>query len=236
MHIWVSMWRGKVGRVVHPTDPHFTLVEPRLKPLAEAMIWYILHIYIYYPAHSLYSVLPSFSKFKIIFGYDMYQYMFLRIFPTLYQQFTVLNNVSIYYRLIVLSSLTQYHHHFIIIYCYSIQWSPNFLEYCSDSWFQYKNAISTSINLIIYLNLPFYVFFFFLQLEAGSALPKFGEWDKDPSAAEGYTDIFNKVKEEKQTGSSKSPMITDDSIYPRSSTHSTNYKSSVCNTNLFICM
>ncbi|XP_078166987.1 RPM1 interacting protein 4 [Carex rostrata] len=64
------------------------------------------------------------------------------------------------------------------------------------------------------------------MLEAGSALPKFGEWDKDPSAAEGYTDIFNKVKEEKQTGSSKSPMITDDSIYLRPSTHSTNYKSS----------
>lgn len=81
-------------------------------------------------------------------------------------------------------------------------------------------------------------FFFFLQLEAGSALPKFGEWDKDPSAAEGYTDIFNKVKEEKQTGSSKSPMITDDSIYLRPSTHSTNYKSSVCNvtqTFLLVC-
>jgi RPM1-interacting protein 4 len=65
-------------------------------------------------------------------------------------------------------------------------------------------------------------------------VPKFGEWDKDPSSAEGYTDIFNKVREEKQTGSSKSPMITDDSIYLHSSARSS-YKSSVSHSNLYIC-
>ena len=38
--------------------------------------------------------------------------------------------------------------------------------------------------------------------ERGSAVPKFGEWDeKDPSTGEGFTDIFDKVREEKQSGS-----------------------------------
>lgn len=37
--------------------------------------------------------------------------------------------------------------------------------------------------------------------ERGSAVPKFGEWDeKDPSTGEGFTDIFDKVREEKQSG------------------------------------
>ncbi|AQK61596.1 RPM1-interacting protein 4 [Zea mays] len=43
--------------------------------------------------------------------------------------------------------------------------------------------------------------------ERGSAVPKFGEWDeKDPSTGEGFTDIFNKVREEKQSGDA--PVIT----------------------------
>ncbi|KAM0928554.1 hypothetical protein ACQ4PT_002548 [Festuca glaucescens] len=37
--------------------------------------------------------------------------------------------------------------------------------------------------------------------ERGSAVPKFGDWDeKDPSTGEGFTDIFEKVREEKQSG------------------------------------
>ncbi|CAD6207646.1 unnamed protein product [Miscanthus lutarioriparius] len=45
--------------------------------------------------------------------------------------------------------------------------------------------------------------------ERGSAVPKFGEWDeKDPSTGEGFTDIFNKVREEKQSGNA--PVITSD--------------------------
>lgn len=32
-------------------------------------------------------------------------------------------------------------------------------------------------------------------------MPKFGDWDeKDPSTGEGFTDIFEKVREEKQSG------------------------------------
>ncbi|KAL3820780.1 hypothetical protein ACJIZ3_006685 [Penstemon smallii] len=40
------------------------------------------------------------------------------------------------------------------------------------------------------------------------SVPKFGEWDeKDPRSAEGFTVIFNKVKEEKQIAAAKfSPM------------------------------
>nr|CAB3483596.1 unnamed protein product [Digitaria exilis] len=33
----------------------------------------------------------------------------------------------------------------------------------------------------------------------GSAVPKFGDWDSNPASADGYTIIFNKVREEKQT-------------------------------------
>ncbi|GER50634.1 RPM1 interacting protein 4 transcript 2 [Striga asiatica] len=37
--------------------------------------------------------------------------------------------------------------------------------------------------------------------EKGAAIPKFGEWDEsDPQAAENFTHIFNKVREERNTG------------------------------------
>ncbi|KAI4340315.1 hypothetical protein MLD38_025165 [Melastoma candidum] len=40
----------------------------------------------------------------------------------------------------------------------------------------------------------------------GAAVPRFGEWDvKNPSAGEGYTDIFNKVRAEKERGPSDTP-------------------------------
>lgn len=38
-----------------------------------------------------------------------------------------------------------------------------------------------------------------LQPTRGSAVPKFGDWDSNPASADGYTLIFNKVREEKQT-------------------------------------
>ena len=51
-----------------------------------------------------------------------------------------------------------------------------------------------------------------IQPERGSAVPKFGEWDeKDPSTGEGFTDIFNKVREDKQSG--VAPAITSDTGY-----------------------
>ncbi|KAK1259656.1 RPM1-interacting protein 4 [Acorus gramineus] len=47
--------------------------------------------------------------------------------------------------------------------------------------------------------------------DRGAAVPKFGDWDEtNPSSADGYTHIFNKVREEKQSGSAKVPIITTD--------------------------
>ncbi|KAK1272050.1 RPM1-interacting protein 4 [Acorus gramineus] len=47
--------------------------------------------------------------------------------------------------------------------------------------------------------------------ERGAAVPKFGDWDEtNPSSADGYTHIFNKVREEKQSGAGKVPMISTD--------------------------
>ncbi|XP_077229057.1 RPM1-interacting protein 4-like isoform X3 [Tasmannia lanceolata] len=51
--------------------------------------------------------------------------------------------------------------------------------------------------------------------EKGAAVPKFGEWDENnPASADGYTHIFNKVREEKQIGSAKVPVMPTDSSYP----------------------
>ncbi|XP_072969982.1 uncharacterized protein [Typha angustifolia] len=65
--------------------------------------------------------------------------------------------------------------------------------------------------------------------DTGSAVPKFGEWDeKDPSAADNYTGIFNKVRDEKRAGTTKSPMITDDNKYLYGSKQQGNRDSSRC--------
>lgn len=55
------------------------------------------------------------------------------------------------------------------------------------------------------------------QFDRGAALPKFGDWDaKDPLTANGYTQIFNKVREEKhQRGSGMSPGTATESPYNR---------------------
>ncbi|RWW07203.1 hypothetical protein GW17_00029425, partial [Ensete ventricosum] len=48
--------------------------------------------------------------------------------------------------------------------------------------------------------------------EKGSSVPRFGEWDEsDPSSADNYTGIFNKVGEEKKSGSAA--MVTNDTVY-----------------------
>ncbi|MFS7916500.1 putative RPM1-interacting protein 4/NOI4 [Helianthus anomalus] len=44
-----------------------------------------------------------------------------------------------------------------------------------------------------------------------TAVPVFGDWDdNDPASAEGYSTIFDKVREEKHGGGGKSPRITSD--------------------------
>ncbi|KAM0947071.1 putative RPM1-interacting protein 4/NOI4 [Dioscorea sansibarensis] len=46
-----------------------------------------------------------------------------------------------------------------------------------------------------------------------SVVPKFGEWDEcDPSSADGYSHVFSRMKEEKQTSSAKVPVISHDPI------------------------
>jgi hypothetical protein len=58
--------------------------------------------------------------------------------------------------------------------------------------------------------------FLHIQPDRGSAVPKFGEWDeKDPSTGEGFTDIFEKVKEEKLSGSGSAPVVSSDASYNR---------------------
>lgn len=41
--------------------------------------------------------------------------------------------------------------------------------------------------------------------EKGAAVPKFGEWEKDPASAEGFTGIFEQVRAERQTGVGRVP-------------------------------
>ncbi|XP_063939510.1 RPM1-interacting protein 4 isoform X2 [Daucus carota subsp. sativus] len=48
----------------------------------------------------------------------------------------------------------------------------------------------------------------------GPVVPKFGDWDEsDPSAGEGYTHIFNKVREEKQSETGKVPVVPAETSY-----------------------
>ncbi|XP_068666919.1 RPM1-interacting protein 4-like isoform X2 [Aristolochia californica] len=56
--------------------------------------------------------------------------------------------------------------------------------------------------------------------EKDAAVPKFGDWNEmDPASADGYTHIFNKVREEKQTGAAKFPAVPTDSSYSNSRNH-----------------
>ncbi|KAH7576376.1 hypothetical protein JRO89_XS01G0047700 [Xanthoceras sorbifolium] len=49
--------------------------------------------------------------------------------------------------------------------------------------------------------------------DRGAAVPKFGEWDENnPASADGYTHIFNKVREERNSGA-KTPGMTSPAPY-----------------------
>ena len=48
--------------------------------------------------------------------------------------------------------------------------------------------------------------FLISQPDRSAAVPKFGEWDEtNPASAEGYTHIFNKVREERQVAAGHVP-------------------------------
>lgn len=58
-------------------------------------------------------------------------------------------------------------------------------------------------------------------------MPKFGDWDSNPASADGYTHIFNKVREEKQT-QAKTPGFGKDGAAARGpGQHDDGYVSSV---------
>ncbi|OWM82897.1 RPM1-interacting protein 4-like isoform X2 [Punica granatum] len=52
-------------------------------------------------------------------------------------------------------------------------------------------------------------------LDKGSTVPKFGEWDEnDPTSADGYTHIFNQVREERHTGGRNGPGYAESPYRP----------------------
>ncbi|URE26024.1 RPM1-interacting protein [Musa troglodytarum] len=61
----------------------------------------------------------------------------------------------------------------------------------------------------------------------GSAIPKFGDWDEsDPSTADGYSRIFNNVREGKQRVSAEVSQVSSDKTYDKD--HESNHEPSVC--------
>lgn len=50
-----------------------------------------------------------------------------------------------------------------------------------------------------------------MQPDKGAAVPKFGDWDvNNPASADGFTHIFNKVREERQGGPAQVPGTPND--------------------------
>ncbi|MCD7453709.1 hypothetical protein HAX54_021900 [Datura stramonium] len=67
-----------------------------------------------------------------------------------------------------------------------------------------------------------------LSCSSAASVPKFGAWDeKDPTSGEGFTVIFNKVKEEKHIAAAKFPIVQPHSSMPSSHNHKRNAKSKV---------
>ena len=70
----------------------------------------------------------------------------------------------------------------------------------------------TSITLTFHVS--FLIFSCLWQPDRGPAVPKFGDWDEtDPSAAEGYTQVFNLVREEKNSETGKVPVKPTETSY-----------------------
>lgn len=54
-----------------------------------------------------------------------------------------------------------------------------------------------------------------MQPDKGAAVPKFGDWDvNNPSSADGFTHIFNKVREERQGGPGQVPGTPNERPQP----------------------
>uniref|UniRef100_A0A7N0U4D1 RIN4 pathogenic type III effector avirulence factor Avr cleavage site domain-containing protein n=1 Tax=Kalanchoe fedtschenkoi TaxID=63787 RepID=A0A7N0U4D1_KALFE len=64
------------------------------------------------------------------------------------------------------------------------------------------------------------------DLDRGAAVPKFGEWDEaNPASADGFTHIFNKVREERHTGT---PNITTETHDYTRHSHNSDQKAKGC--------
>ncbi|XP_042467450.1 uncharacterized protein LOC122050624 [Zingiber officinale] len=71
----------------------------------------------------------------------------------------------------------------------------------------------TSDNLCIYLTCVTCGIVYY-KINKGSAFPKFGEWDEsNPSSADGFTGIFNKVREGNQLSSATVPNVSSAETY-----------------------
>ncbi|KAL2529847.1 RPM1-interacting protein 4 [Forsythia ovata] len=61
------------------------------------------------------------------------------------------------------------------------------------------------------------------------AVPKFGDWDEtNPASAEGYTHIFNRVREEKNSDAGKVPVMPTETSYPNGQKQYGNDNLKVC--------
>lgn len=70
----------------------------------------------------------------------------------------------------------------------------------------------TSTTLTFHVS--FLIFSCLWQPDRGPAVPKFGDWDEtDPAAAEGYTQVFNLVREEKNNETGKVPVKPTETSY-----------------------
>jgi RPM1-interacting protein 4 len=67
------------------------------------------------------------------------------------------------------------------------------------------------------------------QPDHSAAVPKFGDWDEsNPASSEGYTAIFNRVREEKQVEAGKVPAAASDTPYSNGHKQPGNENSKVC--------
>ncbi|XP_059626218.1 RPM1-interacting protein 4-like [Cornus florida] len=65
--------------------------------------------------------------------------------------------------------------------------------------------------------------------DRGAAVPRFGEWDeKNPSSADNYTHIFNRVREERHTGPGKSPGRDSEHSYNNIRKQNQNDNAKIC--------
>ncbi|KAJ8466612.1 hypothetical protein OPV22_029164 [Ensete ventricosum] len=66
-----------------------------------------------------------------------------------------------------------------------------------------------------------------IQMSKGSVIPKFGDWDEsNPSTADGFSRIFNRVREEKQRVSAKVSQVSSDKTCDKD--HESNHEPSGC--------